>query len=203
MLLEPLDEVFGRRSNVRLLRALSPLERQVSGREAARLAGLSHRAIRSLDDLAALGLLDRQETAGQNLYAFNRSHALAGVIVDLFEAERRRTADLLRDLGAVAQSADVLYAGVYGSGARGEATAWSDMDVFILVGDERDADRADSRWLEAVAEMQERWGVRLSPIVLSLEQAREQARSGDPFLSEVVRDARRVHGPPLRELVDG
>ncbi len=68
MLLDPLDHAIGTRAKVRLLRALVPLDRPVSGREAARLAGVSRQAIRSLDELVAVGIVRRQETAGQHLY---------------------------------------------------------------------------------------------------------------------------------------
>ena len=63
MLFDILDEIFGRRSKVRLLRTLSSIDRAVSGREAARLSGLSHRAMVSLDDLVAFAGTDRVEAA--------------------------------------------------------------------------------------------------------------------------------------------
>src|SRR5690606_708609 len=129
MLFDPLDNVLGTRSKVRLLRALVPLDRPVSGREAARLAGVSRQAIRTLDELAAVGVVNRQEAAGQHLYTFNRSNRLAPSVVALFDAERKRTAELFERLaGIVGEAGSVASAVVFGSAARGEAGPESDLD---------------------------------------------------------------------------
>ena len=67
--LTPLDHILTNRGKVRLLRALIPLSRPVSGREAAKLARLSQTpALRALNDLVALGILHRMETFSQHLY---------------------------------------------------------------------------------------------------------------------------------------
>ncbi|MBW3554488.1 MAG: nucleotidyltransferase domain-containing protein [Gemmatimonadetes bacterium] len=203
MLFDALDEVFGRRSNVRLLRALSPIDYAVSGREAARLAGLSHRAIVSLDDLAALGVVHRRETAGQHLYSFNREHALAPAVLELFAAEHRRTTAILGRLKELAGAAGAAYAGVFGSGARGEAKPKSDLDVIVLVESPESRRAAYESLVAASGRLQEEFGVRLSPVVLTLDQAREQARERGTLMRDLVRDARRVHGHPLEELIGG
>lgn len=203
MLLNVLDEILGRRSNVRLLRALTPLEHPVSGREAARLAGLSHRAIVSLDDLTSLGLIERRETTGQHLYSFNGRHALAPAILELFTAEHERTAALLNTVKRHAEAAGAAYAGVFGSAARGEETPGSDLDVIVLVDLSNRSEEAHESLIAASEALQHEFGVRLSPVVLTLEQARKQARQRSPFLRDVMRDARRILGPPLEELLGG
>jgi predicted nucleotidyltransferase len=203
MLFEPLDEILGRRSKVRLLRALGPLDRPVSGREAARLAGLSHRAITALDELAALGLVIRREAAGQHLYTFNRDHVLALAIQHVFAEEERRSSLILERIRSVAVEAGALYAGVFGSAARKEDRPGSDLDLFMVVEPEDAKERARDAMVLALEELQEHFGARLSPIVVTLIEARRQAREESPLLQAVLRDARRVHGRPLEELLNG
>jgi hypothetical protein len=98
---------------VRLLRALGPLDRPVSGREAARLAGLSRRAITSLDELAALGVVIRREAAGQHLYTLNQENVLAGAIEYLLAEEARRSGLTLERIRSVAAEAGAVYAHVH------------------------------------------------------------------------------------------
>jgi predicted nucleotidyltransferase len=203
MLFEPLDEILGRRSKVRLLRALGPLDRPVSGREAARLAGLSHRAITALDELAALGVVIRREAAGQHLYTFNREHVLANAIQHVFADEERRSSLILERIRSAAAEAGALYAGVFGSAARKEDRPGSDLDLFMVLEHEEAKDRSRDAMAVAFEDMQEHYGVRLSPVVVALVEARRQAREESSLLQDVLRDARRVHGRPLEELLNG
>ncbi len=203
MLFEPLDHILGRRSTVRLLRALGPLDRPVSGREAARLAGLSHRAITALDELAALGVVIRREAAGQHLYRFNREHALADAIQHVFAEEERRSSLILERIRSVAEEAGALYAGVFGSAARKEDRPGSDLDVFMVVGHEDAKERSRDAMILALEELQEDHGVRPTPVVVALAEAQRQVREGSPLLRDVLREARRVHGGPLEEVLSG
>jgi DNA-binding FadR family transcriptional regulator len=120
MLLQPLGHVLGARAKVRLLGVLAP-GRPVSGREAARLAGVSRHAIRALEELAAIGILRRQETAGQHLFTFNHQNRIASALGDLFDAERQRANELFARLTEIAIGAGaVTSAVVFGSAARGD-----------------------------------------------------------------------------------
>ena len=205
LLLTPLDTILGSAAKVRLLRALLPLDRPVSGREAARLAGLSHRAVLALDELAALGVLERRTTAGghTNLYGVNRSHALVPAIVALFEAERERTAAIVRRIARVLKDVGGVEASVvFGSQARGDAGPTSDLDLLVLTATGA-RERVHDAIVEAAPSLESELGVRLSPVVLTLTQARRQHAAGDAFLAAALRDARRVSGAPLEELLDG
>ena len=205
LFLSPLDAILGSVAKVRLLRVLVPLDRLVSGREAARLAGLSHRAVLALDELTALGLLERRTTSGghTNLYRFNRSSALAPVIVALFDAERERTATILRRIAAVLRRVGTVESAVvFGSQARGEAEAGSDLDLLVLTAS-GDRERVHDAIAEAAPALEAELGLRLSPVVLTVTQARRQRRQGDAFIAEAIRDARRVTGRALEEVLDG
>ena len=204
MLFEPLDHILGTRSKVRLLRVLVPLDRPVSGREAARLAGLSHQAIAVLDDLAAAGIVERQEASGQHLYTFARSNSLAPVIERLFSEERMRAAELFRRLAWFLGSTEsVLGAVIFGSAARGEAVPGSDLDLLVVVPDATSKRWAADRLVDLSPDVRRMFGAELSPVVLTLAELHRQHAEGDPFIEEVLRDERTVIGLPIRELVGG
>jgi predicted nucleotidyltransferase len=203
MLFDPLDEILGRRSKVRLLRALGPLDRPVSGREAARLAGLSHRVITSLDELAALGVVIRREAAGQHLYTFNREHVLADAIQHVFAEEERRSGLILDRIRLVAAEAGALYAGVFGSAARKQDRPGSDLDVLMVVEHEDAKERSRDAMIRMLEVLHEEYGVRPSPVVLTLAEARRQAREDSSLLRDVLRDGRCVHGRRLEDLLNG
>ncbi|TVP78387.1 MAG: nucleotidyltransferase domain-containing protein [Gemmatimonadales bacterium] len=204
MLLNPLDHLLGTRTKVRLLRALVPLDRPVSGREAARLAGVSRIALKTLEDLGSAGILNQTEATGQHLYTFNRQHSLAPVFEELFKEERRFTAaifDRLRQ--ALEANGSVESAIVFGSTARGEAGPESDLDLLVIVRQQEAREDVHLVLTHLSAGLSSDFGVRLSPVVITLEQLRKQSEEGDPFIDEVRRDARRIMGPATPELTGG
>jgi predicted nucleotidyltransferase len=204
MLLDPLDAILGTRTKVRLLRALVPIDRPVSGREATRLAGVSHYGIGSLDDLAALGIVRRDEGAGQHLYTFNRQHSLAPAVLALFDAERDRTARMFDRLASIVDRAGgVVAAAVFGSAARGEATPQSDLDLIVVAAEEEEVRDIGDALEEALPAFEAEFGERVSPVLVTLERFRRQHRDADPFIQDVLRDARRICGRFLDEVLHG
>lgn len=204
MLFDPLDQILGTRSKLRLLRALAPLHRPVSGREAARLAGISRQAISVLDDLASAGIVRRQETAGQNLYLFNRDDRLAPAILHLFDEEAGRTAELFQRLACIVEeSGSAMSAAVFGSAARGEAGPGSDLDLLVIVEDIEAQRPVYDSLVESTMALENDFGVELSPVVLTAERIQRQYAEGDRFILEVLRDGRTVYGRPIEELIRG
>ncbi len=205
MLIDPLDVLLGTTNKVKLLRALVPLERPVSGREAARLAGVSRIAQRSLDELAECGILTGVEAAGQHLFTFNHDHALSAALEALFEREAGYTRAVFQRLAGIVdgERRGVVSAVVFGSAARGEAGPESDLDVLVVVEDARAKPAVYDGLVSASGAIKAEFGLRISPVVLTVEQVRKQSAEGDPFISGVVRDARIIAGDALDKVLRG
>lgn len=205
--LSPLDHVLTNRGKVRLLRALMPLSRPVSGREAAKLARLSQTpALRALEDLVTLGVLRRTETPSQHLYEVNRTHQLVREGLEpLFRAERERIGQVLDALRTLL-SPDVdriASAAVFGSAARGTDRPGSDFDVLVVAKDDSDVELLHGRLADSIPRVEEEFGLELSPVVLPLIRFREMHRNGDPLVTDVLRDARLITGERPEALVHG
>lgn len=204
MLRNTLDHILGTTAKVRLLRALLPLETPASGREAERLAAVSHRsATRALEDLVALGVLDRTTTRATHLYRVNRKHDLVPLLESLFQGESARLASVREEIEAALASAGltetVASVVLFGSAARGEARPDSDLDLLVLVED-RSRTEAAGAFLGAVSDrLRSRYGGRASALVLSIPEARRRLEDGDPLLRDVVRDGRTLFGASIQE----
>lgn len=201
-----LDSVLGTPVKVRLLRALLAREVPVSGREAARLAGVSSRsaAVQALDALAQLGILERRQLSGTHLYEVNRAHELAPALAGLFQAEWRGIAAIA---DAVRQSlhegralAGVLSAVVFGSVARGEAGPGSDLDLLLVATTDRAAAAAEAALNAAAADLRRRFGMKPSPLGLSRARFRSRLRAADPLLAAALAEGRTLFGTPLHQL---
>lgn len=152
-------------------------------RQIVRQAGVGQGAVqRELDLLTRAGLLRRTVQGRQVYFQANRESPIFPELQALF-VKTAGVADVLREaLGPVA--ARVLVAFVFGSAARGELRADSDIDL-LVVGDVPFESVAN-----ALAEAQERLGRDVNPTVYPPEEFRAKVRAGHHFLTTVLQEPR-------------
>ncbi|HET6628991.1 MAG TPA: nucleotidyltransferase domain-containing protein [Woeseiaceae bacterium] len=165
----PLDDIFLNRSHIRVLRALHglPIGFAASGRELARRAGVTHpTALKALNSLVEVGIVNARRGIAGDLYEFEVGHALAKPVMGLFEAEGEILLQLrsfLREklLGFTDK---INAATLFGSAARGDSQPGSDIDIAVSCApeDRRNVEAALENLADAV---RERFGNRLSPLI--------------------------------------
>lgn len=132
-------------TTIRVLRQIVHLpQRQFTGRELALESGTTpSKTIVALDRLRTQGLVTVRQAGRAHQWQLNPSHALVPPLRKWFEFERR-TRDML--LEKIAQSLGPLpfvqKVVIFGSFARREERPNSDIDLFVLVTDGHDKDRA-------------------------------------------------------------
>lgn len=209
MLSNVLNEVLGSTAKVQLLRAVLPLRSSVSGREAQKLARVRSDAgaRKSLRDIADLGLLLEERTAGARLYRVNPEHHLVPVLQALFDAEAGRLASLQAAVAAeVERSAlhgHIESVILFGSAARGDARAASDLDLLVVVDSAKYAVAAEDLAHEAAERLFRVLGVTPSPLVMERRRLRERYRAGDPLLHNIESEGRVLLGKTIPQLVSG
>lgn len=184
----------------RILAVLAEATAELNLRTIARLAEVSPaQASRVLPELVTLGLVERREAPPSALFALVDEHITGRAV----RAISRAREDVRRDLGVLARKMDPSPVSVvlFGSFARGEADAASDLDVVMIrpagVGED------DEPWVSSV----EAWrsaARRLTgnPVhVLEVDENAVARRRGrpTPLWSDVIRDGITVYGSPLRE----
>lgn len=148
-------------------------------REIAREAGTSPSSLqRDLSVLSEAGIIERSEHGRQVYFRANRTcpvfDELRGLVAKTFGV-----ADVLKEALA-RHSSRIRVAFVYGSIARGEERAGSDVDVFVI-GDVKFADISKSlRAAEA------RLGREINPTIYPDEEFIAKARGGDHFVQSVL-----------------
>jgi predicted nucleotidyltransferase len=177
-----------------VLAALAAGEVELSGRELARHVGYgSVEGIRrAADRLVAQGTVSRRAAGGAHLYSLNREHlaarhieGLANIRGELIERLRAAIADW---------EEPPRLACLFGSVARSEAGAESDLDLLVVRGKGSDPD--SDRWREQLLELQRSataWTGNDARVVEYSEQELEQTHT-DPLLSEVVADGIELYG---------
>jgi len=194
----PLDDLLSSRAKVSILRVVSEVNTQPSGREIARRAGVwSSAASRALGELTASGVLICRDHGRAKTYELDRTDVeLVAQLRDLFRAEADRFRRFVADMGEGVPEALALL--LFGSEARGEAKPHSDTDVLIVVAKRTEAleERVLGRCLDAASSH----GLNLQWHLADLSDLRQWQATDDPFWRNVQREAVVLHGMSLEAL---
>jgi hypothetical protein len=167
----------------------------------ADLAGVStSQASRVLPRLVQLGVVSRHDVPPSSLFSLNREHIAAQPLVDLLDTRDRLT-DVLADLAANIEPSPSSIT-LFGSAARGQATASSDIDVVVVrpIGVE-DSDESWSTtladWFEAVLRST---GNSVNVVEVGADEIGELLASGRPVWRSIAEEGRTVLGADIRSL---
>ncbi len=173
-----------------------------SGRELARRAGRSNTGVQHvLGRLVEHGLVNRDEVGRTFLYELNRDHLLAPTVEQMAGARTeliRRLRDAIGGWGV-----PPVHASLFGSAARGDGDASSDIDLLIVRP--ADVDPDDSTWrdqLDRLADLVRRWTGNNTGIAEVPEGELPRLRKDrPPIVEEVGEDAVDLVGESVRKLL--
>ncbi|HWM56079.1 MAG TPA: helix-turn-helix domain-containing protein [Solirubrobacterales bacterium] len=185
-----------------VLVALAGSTRPRSGRELARRAGRSNTGVQHvLERLVEHGLVNQIEAGRTNLYTLNWDHLLAPAVEQMAGAREELTERLRDAIGAWGVPA--VHASLFGSAARGDGDAASDIDLFIVRPAATGAD--DPAWREQVdrlAESVRSWtGNSASVADVSEEELHRLQKDRPPIMEELKHDAVDLFGQSTRGLL--
>jgi DNA-binding transcriptional ArsR family regulator len=178
-----------------VLRVLAPADKAFTGRDIARRAeGVSHEGVRqALARLVRQGVVESERAGNATLYRLNREHLAAPHIVALATL-RQRLIEELR-IAIAAWTIQPIVAAVFGSVARGEAAATSDIDLLIVRNPSTGID--DDDWREQVVALDARASMWTGNDTRTLEYDTlefEEAVRVDSAARDAVRDGIVVGG---------
>lgn len=182
-----------------VLTILARTDRPLTGRRVAELAagqlGKS-RVNEVLGELAQAGIVAAEEHPPAKLYTLNRAHVAADAVVALTDLRGQLVARIRAALATWRPAPESAW--LFGSAARGDGDAKSDIDVLVVRPDAVDGD--DPGWLLQVADLSTRireWsGNEASVMEYAACELAELAMSGERLVEEVRRDGIHLAGSP-------
>ena len=178
--------------------------RALTGREVHRLASAgSVRGVQLvLARLVLQGLVRADEHANATLYVANRSH-LAWPMLEALVGLRGGLLGLIREVVAGWEVAP-LHVSLFGSAARRDGGAESDIDMLIVRPD--DVAEGDETWEAQIDTLRDQvvaWtGNRCQAFDIDRARLGEHLAAHDPLVENWLRDEVILAGEPLRSLID-
>lgn len=163
-----LEEIFGSKTKIRILRALHRLpEKEFSSRELAKFIGFSHTAVlRAARELEEMNVILMRTHGRAHAIRLNRKSVLSEALV-IFETENKMTDLLARELkGAFSDSISVV---LFGSVVSGSEEPNSDIDLLVITENKDNAEKEAASVQKIIAE---KFGNPIFPYILTKAEFR-------------------------------
>lgn len=190
-----IEHLLGSRSRIAVLRVLHGVNVPLNASQIAARTGLTHPAVTAaLRDFVSMGVVNSSPVGRATVHWLSRDNIYVENLLDpLFQAEESLQDDLLDDLAWAFQDHAVSVV-LFGSYARGDQTAESDVDVVLVAEDEAARAMLEMAAADHGLRFRTRFGASLSPLVFSVREAANLPRSSPELVSSIRRDGVMISG---------
>lgn len=198
----PLDSAFGDSARLRIIRCLMLAQQPLTGREIARQTHITPwAAIKVLRILENSGLIEMKRAGRANLYSLRKETALfIELLSSLFKRESRFVEFSVEWLlGRLKQKPFSII--LFGSIARGNEREESDIDLLFVVKSPDEKKRFAALLSQIGSEFQVKFGKKISPYILTIEEFRRQHRKQEGVVKNAIEQGVVVYGRPLTEVL--
>lgn len=201
---KPLDELFSTWSDIAVMRVLKNYNTGLSGREIARLSGMTAKsAIRTLSRLEDLGVISRIRGGREHFFSLNRKHYLVQeIILHILECEEKFRDAVYQEISrALKGKCNSVY--IFGSVARREEKVESDLDLCIVLDKEDQKEEIEELFEELRSELFIKYGVNASPFYITVSEFSAKAKDKKPPVKDIVEEGKMLFGNSISRLVNG
>ncbi len=192
----PLDDILGNKSHVRVLRHLTRYPSPViTGRGIARELGMSHvSCLRSLNALVDLSVLTRKTVGTSTTYEIPPESTIYSKMLEpLFAEESRLPEGLVKCLLAGIRE-EIHAAYLFGSVARGEDTPQSDVDILLVLKEGVKKRNIEKRLSDNKYRAYVLYRVGINVVAYGYNECLRKKRQGLPLVREVLSEGRLLAG---------
>jgi predicted nucleotidyltransferase len=197
-----LNHIFINTTNLAVLRVLNDRVIGLSGRETARLAGISLRSAQlSLNNLENLKIVHRHYGGREHIFTLNRkNYIVKEIIINIFEAEESFRSSIYKQIKLkLAKLTDSVI--LFGSVANQEESVESDMDICIIYTKNLNIiENAISKLRDV---LNDSFGVTLAPFYITKSEFRKRAKAGRSPIASIIKHGKVLSGLSIKRIING
>jgi len=199
-----LDEVFFRWSNLAVLRALEKYAIGISGREVARVAGITAKnCFIALTDFENIGIVNRVRGGRDHLFTLNREHFLVSdAILPLLKVESEYYDTIAAYIKNNLRKKSISLI-IFGSVARKEETVTSDLDLCIVNENMKQKQEVEEIVFDIGFNAYKKYGISLSSIYFTKKEFARRAHLNKAPVNNIVKEGKVISGLSIKELING
>ena len=202
LLNNPLDEILGQVSKIKILRFLVNSQAQLNGREIAKNVGLSHVKVHTaLKDLSRHGIVNIRSVGKSLIYWLNEEHLLVKeVLRPIFEKESKFFQLIIKTILRESKRPKPLTIILFGSFAKGGALPNSDIDILLVYPNHKSRVLITKELAEAEKKITLLFGNHLASISMKVAEFKSRFKKNDRFIKEITRTGKVIFGKGIGEL---
>jgi predicted nucleotidyltransferase len=197
-----LNYIFASRFATAILRELNLRKKGITGREAARLIGITHRSVlQVLSHLESLKLVKKEGVGRAYYFTLNRKHYLyKTIIIPMFEAEKQLAPTLFKDIAkALGMFSESII--LFGSVARGEETIESDFDICLVF--KSNQARIEKEISNLRIMIYDKYGITFAPYLIPVKDFNNYLINKRPPVVNIAKEGKVIYGRSLKDLING
>lgn len=199
-----LNTLFSTWSNIAIMRALENYAVGISGREVARIAGITPKnCLITLSFLEDMGIVIRVRGGREHLFTLNREHFLVkDVLLPALAAERKYVEMISKE---IANSLKKFTISVYlfGSVARQQETIDSDYDICIIYNNQTNKKKIEIVLSDLGSKLKKKYGVSLAPFYITKNDFIKRSKLGKSPVKEITKEGIYISGLKIKDLLNG
>ena len=196
-----LNKLFSSPALLSVLRELAARSKGATGREIARISGLTHQAAHNaLANLEALKIVKREFAGKAHFFTINREHYLFKYIIsDMFASEKQFRDSIYKEIIKAFKGVSESLI-VFGSVARKEENVESDLDLCIITDNTKEIDKRLNAFRE---KLYTNYGITLAPYILKEKEFAALAHKKKSPVNSILKEGIVIAGKSIKELVNG
>ena len=203
----PLDKVLNSEIKLRILRILSQTLSEMSGRQMAKMAGVTPKTAHEvLQDLLREGVLIMRAVGRTHLFRLNEDRAVVQeVLKPLFLSEKTLSEQLFDVIRATIKKSpfkdDILSVALFGSVHAKREQAASDVDLLVIVKTAELKGKVEALFSDIDQQLSSRCGNLISPYINSIAEFRINAGKKTGPVPQILKSYQLISGDRLEKLL--